>query len=114
MRWLNAEMAKVVGRSNESAPEMVLPEPVGHHSRGARVAPIDDPSRKSKAPTAGRGVRSGCGQYRVDRIEDSWIPRIDSPGRGVWIPANKHMRIGRLRADLLDTENFDKPRLRLT
>ncbi len=54
-RWLAAH-AEIAGRRYQAAAEMVLPNAVGHHSRGKRIRGIRDPLRQLQTATLLRGI----------------------------------------------------------
>src|SRR5438105_6492105 len=81
MAWLLALSAEIFGRRDQSAAEMMLPEPIGEHAAGQRIFGIDDPFGQIE-PTR---------RITIERRQDaerSWLNGRAGPEK---IAANEHM-----------------------
>ena len=71
-----AESTEVVRRLDEPLPEVMLPETVRHHPRGARMGGVGEPPREGEATTGGmlgrhdgrRAAAKESGETRFDRL----------------------------------------------
>src|SRR5579871_6918065 len=116
MRRPFAISAKVVGGTDDSAAEMVLPDPIHHHARGERIVRACDPPcqgdpatsrRKLPVPVAfnhgGSGVTGYCAwEPRFNRFP--WLPEISADqdvGFGQWWPDRRASHVCNCERDRL-------------
>ena len=74
MRWLLAVEPEVIGRADQPAAEMMLPEPIHVHAGGERVAGVGDPLGQLEPAVGGfrvAGRRSGSADRGAGIIDKS-------------------------------------------
>ena len=85
--WALAHAAEIVGRGDDAAAEMVMPDPVHHHARGQRIC-----GSAIQRASAVRGCSAVFGQFRSSvGQQNAERPHADALALVLIIAARQHM-----------------------
>ena len=96
-----AQLAEVVGRRHDSAAEVILPEPIGHHPGRPRVAAVGQPV--GQRPSLAGSVRRTSARPRPSTSGTPGSTVVTDAGSG--LPRKQHVRLA--PAPLRDAHDLD-------
>src|SRR5262249_49392797 len=106
MRRRRALESEVVGRADESAAEVVLPDSIHHYARRQRILGACDPVGERQPPTAALGIRWHLGKDRLGRPQNGGESGLDFLSTYRGITAHQNERVSWPSTHFLDAKGL--------